>query len=150
MADPQKRAFYLFDGYNLMNAAEIRDRQELIDDLASYLAYKGARGIVVFDGHGDETEFGPLGVRFATSADDLIERLAAERRDSHDVFVVTSDREIRGTTGQNVRHRKANEFMAELGGKPEESANAPQSTRISESLDASTRERLERLRRGMD
>lgn len=149
MAEAPKPAFYLFDGYNLMNASEIRERQGLVDDLASYLAYKGARGVVVFDGRGDESEFGPLQVRFAASADHLIERLAAERRDTYEVFVVTSDREIRGTTG-HVRHRTASEFMAELAGKHEESSNATRSTRIAETLDSTTREQLERLRRGMD
>ena len=150
MTDAHKPAFYLFDGYNLMNASAFRERQDLIDGLASYLAYEGARGVVVFDGRGDESEFGPLQVRFAALADHLIERLAAERRESHDIFVVTSDREIRGTTGQSVRHRTASEFMAELAGKPDANSNATQSTRISETLGRATREHLERLRRGMD
>ena len=133
-----------------MKASAFRERQDLIDDLASYLAYKGERGIVVFDGRGDESEFGPLEVRFAASADHLIERLAVERRESHDIFVVTSDREIHGITGQSVRHCTTPEFMAELAGKPDASPSATRSTRVSETLDHATREHLERLRRGMD
>ena len=35
------------------------DRSELVDALASFVAMKGARGIVVFDGVGDDVELGP-------------------------------------------------------------------------------------------
>ena len=47
---------YLFDGYNLLNAGAFRDRGELVDLLASYVAGEGAKGVVVFDGAGEERE----------------------------------------------------------------------------------------------
>ena len=47
MADP---TLYLFDGYNLLHAGDFADRDELVDALASFVAARGARGFVVFDG----------------------------------------------------------------------------------------------------
>ena len=52
----------------------------LVDRLASFVALRGARGVVVFDGVGEELDVGPLAVRFAPHADELLERLAAEHR----------------------------------------------------------------------
>ena len=86
---------YLFDGYNLLNAGDFRGREELVDRLASFVALRGARGIVVFDGVGDHGRHGPLEVRYARPADHLLERLAAERRGRERVFLVSSDRTIR-------------------------------------------------------
>ena len=77
MADP---TLYLFDGYNLLHAGPFADRRELVDALASFVATTGARGVVVFDGAGDDDEIGRLSVRFAPDADALLERLAAEHR----------------------------------------------------------------------
>jgi len=71
---------YLFDGYNLMHAGGIEDVRELTDLLASFVALRGARGVLVFDGVGPETAHGPLEVRYAPNADTLIERLAADHR----------------------------------------------------------------------
>ena len=51
---------YLFDGYNLLHARGSRDVRELVDELAGFVAMKGARGVVVFDGVGDEHAIGPL------------------------------------------------------------------------------------------
>src|SRR3990170_230644 len=97
MADP---TFYLFDGNNLMHAAGVRDRRELVDRLASYVALQGVQGGVVFDGHGEEARYGALAVLFASPADHLLERLAAERRNSELVCLVSSDRAVLGTSGQ--------------------------------------------------
>jgi predicted RNA-binding protein with PIN domain len=107
---------YLFDGSNLFHAGEFSGRDELVDDLASFVALRGARGIVVFDGYGPDREVGPLSVRFAVHADDLIERLAAEHRLTEAVLVVTSDAAVRGTSGQEVRKRGSRAFLAELAG----------------------------------
>ena len=49
MSEP---TLYLFDGYNLLHAGEFSDAAELVDALASFVALRGARGVVVFDGHG--------------------------------------------------------------------------------------------------
>lgn len=136
---------YLFDGSNLFHAGEFGDRDELVDVLASYVALRGARGVVVFDGYGPARELGPLSVRFAPHADDLLERLSAEHRDSEAVLVVTSDAAVRGTSGQEVRKRGSRAFLGEIGAASHTESSA---SRLRDRLDAETRERLERLRRG--
>jgi len=74
MAEP---TLYLFDGYNLLHAGSFGDRNELVDTLASFVAGRGVRGVVVFDGVGEERAIGPLQIRYTAHADDLLERLAA-------------------------------------------------------------------------
>ena len=71
---------YLFDGFNLLHASGFEDSRELTDKLASFVAERGARGVLVFDGTGEDLGYGPLEVRFAEHADTLLERLAAEHR----------------------------------------------------------------------
>jgi predicted RNA-binding protein with PIN domain len=141
---------YLFDGYNLLKAGDFRGREDLVDRLAGFVALRGARGVVVFDGVGDEASFGPLEVRFAEHADELLERLAAEHRDVEGVLLVSSDRAIRTTAGQEVRRRASKAFASELAAsQPGSRAGEPRSrSRIEDALDPETRERLERLRRG--
>src|SRR5919206_1719949 len=73
-------SLYLFDGYNLLHAGRYSNARELADVLASYVAGLGARGVLVFDGVGDDEQLGPLSVRYAADADALLERLAAEHR----------------------------------------------------------------------
>ena len=73
---------YLFDGSNLFHAGGYADRDALVDDLASFVAVRGARGVVVFDGAGADRQVGALEVRFAGHADTVLERLAAGHRDS--------------------------------------------------------------------
>jgi predicted RNA-binding protein with PIN domain len=136
---------YLFDGSNLFHAGEFADREALVDDLASYVALRGARGVVVFDGHGVDRELGPLSVRFAPHADDVLERLSAEHRLTEAVLVVTSDAAVRGTSGQEVRKRGSRAFLSELGASAHHE-DSP--SRVRDRLDAETREQLERLRRG--
>ena len=99
MPDP---TLYLFDGYNLLHAGDYDDVRQLVDRLASFVAQHGARGIVVFDGHGDDLDRGPLQVRYAPDADTLLERLAAENRDREQVCLVSSDLTVRGTSGVEV------------------------------------------------
>lgn len=137
---------YLFDGSNLFHAGRFAHRDELVDALASFVAVRGARGVVVFDGAGEEREVGALAVRFAPHADTLLERLAAERRDREVVLLVTSDAAVQGTTGQEVRKRGSAEFLAELGGLGHREDAA---SRLGERVDEETRARLERLRRGL-
>jgi predicted RNA-binding protein with PIN domain len=137
---------YLFDGSNLFHAGAFRDREELVDRLASFVAVHGARGIVVFDGAGPERQLGPLTVSFAPHADSVLERLAAEHRASEAVLLVTSDAAVRGTSGQEVRHRASRSFLEDLAavGHAETA-----SSRVGDRLDEVTRARLERLRRGL-
>jgi predicted RNA-binding protein with PIN domain len=142
MSDP---TLYLFDGSNLFHAGSFRDRDELVDLLAGFVALKGARGVVVFDGKGSERTLGRLTVRFAPHADDVIERLAAEHRDRESVLVVTSDAAVRGTAGQAVQKAGSKAFLRELGATSHREA-APSPVR--DRLDEETRAKLERLRRG--
>ena len=137
---------YLFDGYNILHAGSFRDRSQLIDALAGFVAQRGARGIVVFDGTGDDAVIGPLEVRFATPADPLIERLAAEHRAGEDVAVVSSDRAVRGTVGQETRRVSSRTFLRELA---DERRGRPAAARspLEERLDPATRDALDRFRR---
>ena len=93
---------YLFDGYNLLHASPFAEPRELVDALASYVATRGARGVVVFDGVGEDTVRGPLSVRYSPHADDLLERLAAEHRSRERVLLVSSDTTVLGTAGIEV------------------------------------------------
>jgi predicted RNA-binding protein with PIN domain len=137
---------YLFDGYNILHAGAFRDRRELVDRLADFVALKGARGVVVFDGVGEDTAYGRLEVRFAHPADPLIERLAAEGRAREEVWVVTSDRAIRGTAGQDTRRVSSPAFLRELDGSVP-GTRAGGRSQIEDALDPETKQRLERFRR---
>ncbi|TMK69652.1 MAG: hypothetical protein E6G50_11635 [Actinobacteria bacterium] len=136
---------YLFDGYNLLHAGEYADARELRDSLASFVALKGARGVLVFDGSGTDEAHGPLEIRFAENADTLLERLAAENRGTHDVILVSSDAAVRGTSGQEVQKLSSRTFLGDLEAV-EHSEESPR--RIRDRLDPATRDALERMRRG--
>src|SRR5215212_10898094 len=82
MAEP---TLYLFDGHNLLHAGSFADQRELTDALASFVALRGARGVLVWDGVGSDTQIGPLAVRYAPNADAVLERLAAESRATEEV-----------------------------------------------------------------
>ena len=142
MPDP---TLYLFDGYNLLHPGGFADVRELRDSLASFVALRGARGVVVFDGVGRDEEHGPLAVRYATHADALLERLAAEHRARERVCLVSSDFAVRGTSGQEVTKLSSRRFVAELEPARHQEGRP---TKLADSVDPGTRERLERLRRG--
>ena len=143
MPDP---TLYLFDGFNVLRATELEDMAALVDRLASFVALRGARGVVVFDGGGAELEVGPLSVRFAPHADELLERLAAEHRLNERVCLVSSDAEVRSVSGQEVMKRSSRAFAEELR---EVGADVQaQPSRLADRLDEPTRARLEELRRG--
>jgi predicted RNA-binding protein with PIN domain len=136
---------YLFDGFNLLYAGEFRSPEELRDVLASWVAARGARGVLVFDGQGNDEQHGPLAVRWADDADAAIERLAAEHRRREQVAVVSSDEAVRGTTGPLVRKLSSRRFVAELS-RPAHADGTRGDLR--DKLDPETLARLERLRRG--
>jgi predicted RNA-binding protein with PIN domain len=136
---------YLFDGYNLLHAGGFAEPTELRDVLASWVAAKGARGVLVFDGHGRDASYGSLEVRYAEHADTLIERLAAEHRSREQVAVVSSDAALRSATGPAVRKLSSQTFLAELV-PPTHADRTPGDLR--DRLDAATLAELERLRRG--
>jgi len=138
---------YLFDGSNLFHAGGYRDRRTLVDELASFVALKGSRGIVVFDGAGTDHDVGPLSVRYAAHADTLLERLAAEHRRSDEVVLVSSDTTLRSAADLRVDKRGAARFLAEL---PATGHSEEQASRLRDRVDEETRAKLERLRRGQD
>ena len=144
MAEP---TLYLFDGYNLLHAGSFADQRELTDALASFVALRGARGVLVWDGAGVDAEIGPLAVRHAPHADALLERLAVEGRRAEVVCLVSSDFALRGTSGQEVQKRSSLAFLGDL---EQPRRDEGRGTRLRDSLDEETRERLERLRRGLN
>jgi predicted RNA-binding protein with PIN domain len=137
---------YLFDGYNLLHAGPYDDPRELVDSLASFVALRGARGVVVFDGVGEDAERGPLQVRYAPHADTLLERLAVEHRAREQVLLVTSDSTVAAAAGGAVTKLSSQTFFRDLepAGRRED---APRRG-LEGKLDEETRARLERLRRG--
>jgi predicted RNA-binding protein with PIN domain len=137
---------YLFDGFNVLRASELEDMASLVDRLASFVALRGARGVVVFDGGGEELQIGPLSVRFAAHADELLERLAAEHRRTERVCLVSSDAAIRSVSGQEVMKRSSRAFADELAAVGGD--NEVTFSRLADRLDENTRARLEALRRG--
>jgi predicted RNA-binding protein with PIN domain len=138
-------SLYLFDGFNLLHAGGFGSPEELRDLLASWVAGKGVRGVLVFDGHGADESHGPLEVRWAPDADTMIERLAAEYRSGEQVAVVSSDAAVRGTSGAEVRKLSSRAFLDELA-PPTHTDRSRGDLR--DKLDAETLARLERLRRG--
>jgi catechol 2,3-dioxygenase-like lactoylglutathione lyase family enzyme/predicted RNA-binding protein with PIN domain len=141
MADP---TLYLFDGYNLLHAGGYDDPRDLRDELASFVALKGARGVLVFDGHGVDETHGPLDVRYAEHADTLLERLAAEHRAAEEVCLVSSDAAVRSTAGLAVQKRSSRSFADELE-YVMHSEERP--ARLEERLAPDTRAALDRMRR---
>jgi predicted RNA-binding protein with PIN domain len=142
MAEP---TLYLFDGFNLLHAGGFRSPEELRDLLASWVSSKGARGVLVFDGHGADERRGPLEVRWADDADTLLERLAAENRHAEQVAIVSSDAAVRGTSGAEVRKLSSRVFLAEL--VPPAHLDRTRGD-LRDRLDPATLAELERLRRG--
>lgn len=142
MAEP---TLYLFDGHNLFHEGGYGDLRELRDELASFVALKGARGVLVFDGSGADESYGPLEVRYAKNADAVLERLAAENRGTEVVCLVSSDIAVRGTSGQEVQKRSSATFLGDME-SVSHSEDRPHHLR--DTLDPETREKLERMRRG--
>jgi predicted RNA-binding protein with PIN domain len=84
-------------------------------------------------------------VRFAEHADTLLERLAAEHRDRERVLLVTSDSTVAASSGIEVAKLSSQTFFRDF--ESAEHRDEPKSG-LAGKLDADTRERLERLRRG--
>jgi predicted RNA-binding protein with PIN domain len=142
MAEP---TLYLFDGHNLFHAGNYKDLRQLRDELASFVAVKGARGVLVFDGSGVDESYGPLEVLYAKNADSVLERLAAEHRGKEVVCLVSSDIAVRGTSGQEVQKRSSATFLGDMEAV---SHSEERPHHLRDTLDPETREALERMRRG--
>ncbi len=136
---------YLFDGYNLLHAGGFSEPRELRDALASWVALRGADGIVVFDGVGDLVGRGSLEVRYAPHADSVLERLAAEHRSRRRVVLVTSDATLKSAAGIEVEKIASAEFSGDLRHAPHVEERP---AGLGSKLDDDTRARLERQRRG--
>ena len=143
MAEP---TLYLFDGYNLLHAGAFADVRELRDALAGFVAMKGARGVLVFDGVAPDETVGPLEIRYAAHADTLLERLAAEHRRAEEVCLVSSDLAVRGAAGADVAKVSSQTFLGDL--EPARHADERPS-QLRDRLDDATRAELERRRRGL-
>ena len=141
MPDP---TLYLFDGYNVFHAGSFSDVRELKNALSSFVALRGARGVVVFDGVGEEEILGPLEVRYAQPADALLERLAVENRSRERVCLVSSDATVLGTSGQEVAKLSSGIFVAELDVR---SRRQTVRSQIADRLSPDVRTHLERWRR---
>jgi predicted RNA-binding protein with PIN domain len=140
-----ENSLYLFDGYNLLHAGPFADARELVDLLASYVAVRGARGVIVFDGVGEDMTRGPLEVRYAAHADTLLERLAAEHRDREKVILVTSDSTVGWASGIEVAKLSSQTFLRDF----EQAVHRDERPEgLAGKLDQATRDLLEKLRRG--
>ncbi len=128
------------------HAGGFAERRELRDTLASFVALRGARGVLVFDGGGEDETFGSLAVRFAAHADTLIERLASENRAGERVCVVSSDATIRATAGRQVQTLTSQTFLGGVGGVVHDERKRSE---LGDRIDPAAREALERMRRGL-
>ena len=94
---------------------------------------------------GDLVSRGPLEVRYAPNADEMLERLAAEHRVREDVVLVTSDATLKHASGIEVAKVSSAAFAGELRQAPHVEERP---AGLSGKLDDETRARLEKLRRG--
>jgi predicted RNA-binding protein with PIN domain len=162
---------YIVDGYNVLHALfrgagkeEIFARRDwLADRLASFAALRGARAVLVFDGHGPQStssvpfKGAPVEVCFAGghfTADTLIARRIAGQPADMSVVVGSADQEVQRTAARaGVSRMTPLELGAELGGGGETGQaldSASDSTRmpsrLEDKVDPETLRRLEDLR----
>jgi len=136
-------------------------RERLINDTASFAGREWS-AIIVFDGgrnefsQGDVEVIGGVRTMFSPagqSADKVIEKLAREARERQtETLVVTSDSTIQNTVfGGGVDRMSANAFCWEIStvqaeGESDGSPAVSRKNTLADRLDASTRERLKKLR----
>jgi predicted RNA-binding protein with PIN domain len=162
---------YIVDGYNVLHALfrgadkeEIFARRDwLADRLASLVALRGARAVLVFDGSGPRStssepiKGAPVEVVFAGgrfTADTLIARRIAGQPADVQVVVVSADQEVQRTASRaGVSRMTPQELGAELRGGDESGQaldSASDSTRmpsrLEDKVDPETLRRLEELR----
>jgi predicted RNA-binding protein with PIN domain len=162
---------YIVDGYNVLHALfrgaekeEIFARRDwLADRLASFVALRGARAVLVFDSSGPQStssepiKGAPVEVVFAGgrfTADTLIARRIAGQPADVQVVVVSADQEVQRTASRaGVSRMTPVELGAELRGEGESGQaldSAPDSTRmpsrLEDKVDPETLRRLEELR----
>ena len=142
MADP---TLYLFDGYNLLHAGAVRRPARARRHARELRRQQGARGVVVFDGVGEDASSAALGA------------LAARRRHAARAARRGAPRTRAGAARllgrRRARHRRprgARSSPRRLPPRPRArpAAAEPPGRGSRDRLDAETRARLERLRRG--
>lgn len=166
----------IVDGYNIIFAwpelAALKDikledaRDLLITILGDYAAMTRQQITVVFDSHrrpdSQPSEHAVNGVRVVysgrkSSADHVIERLLFEARPSDEITVATSDSMQRDLAlGREVKTVSALTLKAQVDAVlsqrnrqiGDRRAQSEISRRLEDRLDATTRERLDRIRRG--
>ena len=166
----------IVDGYNIIFAwpelSALKDvnlqdaREALIATLADYAAMTRQKVTVVFDSHrrpdAEASQQEVNGVRVVysgrkTSADHVIERLLFEAKSTDEVTVATSDglqrdlalgRQIKTVSALTLKGQ-VDEVLSRRNQQMGDSrARSEIARRLEDRLDAKTRERLERLRRG--
>jgi len=166
---------YLIDGYNLLHevlrqqgsgsdrllASEDldRERNRLVDHIASFMGGTSDRAIVVFDARGEalqkvETATAQMEVYFGSftrSADSIIESEVFRLTPGENVIVVSSDYNLQKTVFRpDVLRRSSRQFATDLQNNTKKIANSQNcitmSHRIEDRVPANTLDRLTRLR----
>jgi predicted RNA-binding protein with PIN domain len=166
----------IVDGYNIIFAwpelsalkdVNLQDARELlIARLADYAAMTKQKVTVVFDSHrrpdADASQQDVSGVQVVysgrkTSADHVIERLLFEAKSTDEVTVATSDglqrdfalgRQIKTVSALTLKGQVDAVLSRRNQQMGDSRARSDIARRLEDRLDAKTRERLERLRRG--
>ena len=166
----------IVDGYNIIFAwpelaarkdGNLEDaRDALVAVLADYAAMTRQAVTVVFDSHrradAEASEQVVNGVRVIysgrkTSADHVIERLLYEARSGDEITVATSDalqrdlalgRQIKTVSAMTLKRQVDQALAGRDRQMVDRQDRSDLSRRLEERLDAKTRERLERMRRG--
>jgi predicted RNA-binding protein with PIN domain len=166
----------IVDGYNIIFAwpdlSAIKDvnlqdaRELLIATMADYAAMTRQKVTVVFDSHrrpdAEPSSQDVNGVQVVysgrkTSADHVIERLLFEAKSNDEVTVATSDglqrdfalgRQIKTVSALTLKNQVDAVLSSRNRQMGDSRARSDIARRLEDRLDAKTRERLERLRRG--
>ena len=136
---------YLFDGYNLLHAGSFHDREQLVDRLADFVAMKGARGVVVFDGRGDERDVGRLEVRYAPTPTPCSSASPRNIASSSASVWCRPTPPFGALRGRRCRSDRREASSADFEPAHHEETTA---SRVGDRIDEDTRAALERLRRG--
>ena len=135
-----QQEYLIVDGYNVIFAwEELKKlaavyldsaREELLEILQNYRAYKNIGMVVVFDGYkvsgnpGTKLKYGDLEVVYtkeAETADRFIEKTAFEMGRKHSIKVVTSDRPVQmAAMGDGAMRMSAREFYEEVANSSDE------------------------------
>jgi predicted RNA-binding protein with PIN domain len=166
------RTVFIVDGYNVLHAlfrgaskSELFARRDwLADRLASLVAVRGAEAVLVFDGHGPQTQSSTpvkgaavevcfAGGRF--TADTLIARRIAEQPVDVSVIVVSADLEVQRTAARAGVSRMTPRELGALLGDPASSVDcsldssreaSTMPSRLEDKVDVETLRKLEELR----